>query len=79
MTEEDIKYYESLIDLTADPKWQALTEELKKEIWQIQGNILESATNEQQLYFAKGYTAALSTMVNLRENAKQVLDNKNEL
>lgn len=79
MTPQDIKYYESLIDLSAHPAWASFEEELRKEIWNIQGNILESAHTIEQLHFAKGYVAALAATANLRETAKSVLDNQDEL
>ena len=78
MTNEDIKYYEGIIDLTSHPRWESFSEEVKKEIWNIQGNVLESVNTVEQLHFAKGYAAALSATANLRETALKLLENKDE-
>lgn len=79
MEKKDIEYYEKLIDLTAHPEWETLVEEIKKEIWGIQGNVLESASSWEQVKWTQGYVAALAAMSNLRDTAKQILENSNEL
>lgn len=79
MTKEDREYYEMLIDLTADPKWQKFKAEIEKEIYQIQANVLDAIKTEQELYYAKGYAAAMATFVNLRETSKKVLEMADEL
>ena len=78
MNEQDVKYYEGLIDLTAHPRWADFVEEIKKEIWSIQGNVLESVSTVEQLHFSKGYVAGLAATANLRETAEKVLENQGE-
>lgn len=70
---EDKKYYEDIIDLTSHPAWPKLIEEINKEIYHLQANALESIKTTEELFFAKGYAAALAATANLRDTAKRVL------
>ena len=79
MEQQDKKYYEDIIDLTGHPAWPKFVEEIKKEIWAIQGNALESINTVEQLHFAKGYVAALAATANLRETAKALIENEDVL
>jgi hypothetical protein len=79
MNTEDRKYYEDIIDLTAHPAWPKLIAEINKEIWALQGSALESIKSVEELYFAKGYAAALAATANLRDTAKRILDSEEQL
>lgn len=71
---EDYKYYEDIIDLTSHPAWPKLVEEMHKEIYNLQCGALDNIKTVEELYFAKGYAAALSATATLRENARRVMD-----
>ena len=74
MDEQTKKYYEGIIDLTAHPAWNSMVEEIHREIYNLQAGALESIKTERELYFAKGYAAALAATANLRDTAKRILD-----
>lgn len=78
MNEEDIKYYEDVIDLTGHPAWERLVLEMHKEIYNIQSQALESIKTIEELYFAKGYASALAATANLRDTARRVLEEGND-
>jgi hypothetical protein len=71
---QDTKYYEDIIDLTAHPAWPKLVEDIHKEIYYLQAGALDNLKTIEELYFAKGYAAALAATANLRDTAKRVLD-----
>lgn len=73
MKGNDYKYYEDIIDLTGHPAWTKLVEEIHKEIYNLQAGALDSIKTVEELYFAKGYAAALAATANLRDTAKRVL------
>jgi len=68
MHRQDQQYFEAIITLTGYPEWEILVEELKKEIYQTQANVLENSTTWDQVCAAKGWAAGLAYLVNLREN-----------
>lgn len=78
MNEQDKQYLDKLLTLTGTPEWKALCEELSKEIYQHQCNILESAQNWDQVVFTKGWCAALAYIINTRDLTKQVIENNLE-
>lgn len=74
MNEQDRKYYEDVIDLTAHPTWKVLVDEMHKEIYNLQCNALDNVKTIEELFFAKGYAAALAATANLRDTATRVLN-----
>lgn len=66
---EDDVFLENMISLTANKEWGELTDELKKEIYQNQANILENAKGWDAVVFAKGWCAALAYIISLRERS----------
>jgi hypothetical protein len=76
--EADQKYYEQMLTLTGQPEWDVLVEELRKEIYQTQANLLENSQNWDQVCAAKGWCAALAYLINLRPRIKmQVQESEN--
>lgn len=78
MNEQDKEYLDQLLSLTGTSEWKALCEELGKEIYQHQSNLLENAQNWDQVVFTKGWCAALAYIINTRDLTKQVLENNQE-
>jgi len=68
MNAKDQAYFESISTLTSYPEWAILVEELKREIYQTQSNILQSANDWDTFNVAKGWAGGLAYIINLREN-----------
>jgi hypothetical protein len=76
--EGDRRLLESRLGMTGTPEWNDFIEELKKEIYQHQANILENAANWDQVVFTKGWCAALAYIINTREKTKIEIDQLEE-
>ena len=64
------KWEEDMITLTGYPEWATLKDELTRQIYQAQGNLLENATNWDDVMFGKGWCKAFAYIINLRDNTK---------
>jgi hypothetical protein len=73
------EYYEDIIDLTSHPAWPKFKEEVLKEIYHLQAGTLDNIKTVEELYFAKGYAAALAATAHLRETAKALLEQTDAL
>jgi hypothetical protein len=78
MDQYDQAYYEKMITLTGYPEFHDWTEEIKKEIYQLQANVLQSSKSWEQVCFAKGYAAGLSAVINLRSTTLATKKNAEE-
>lgn len=72
MDRADKKFYEAVINITADPAWADIVKDIKAEIYQIQAGSLE-ATNWDAVCEARGYAKGLARIVNLRDDAIRIL------
>ena len=72
------KHFEDMMTLTGYPEWKQLADELKKEVYQTQANTLQSAESWDQVCFAKGWSAGLAYIINLRENTLKAEKNAKE-
>jgi hypothetical protein len=67
-------FYDRMLTLTGSPEWDALVEEIKKEIYQHQANVLENANNWDSVVFTKGWCGALAYIMNLRSRIEAELE-----
>ena len=74
MEKIDEVFLTNMISLTANKEWGEFTDDLKKEIYQHQANILENAANWDQVVFTKGWCAALAYIISLRERTKIAIE-----
>jgi hypothetical protein len=70
MERANSKYYEKIIQLTAYPEWKDLVVELEKEIYQLQSNALDEATDFPDLCERRGFAKGLAYLVNLRADTE---------
>jgi hypothetical protein len=68
------EYFEKLISLTANPEWVEFVEELKKEIYQEQANVFDSAQSWDDVQYKKGWCEALNYVITTRDRAKTYLE-----
>lgn len=73
------QFKEAMLTLTGSPEWDMLLDELKKEIYQHQANLLDNAKNWDSVVFTKGWCSALAYIVTLRDRTKamQEVDDAN--
>lgn len=65
---------ERLSNYLSAHEWDEIKEELKKEIYQTQANLLDSAKDWDSVCRAQGYCQALAMIINLREIQQSYLD-----
>ena len=74
MNHEQKVFVDAVISLTANKEWDVLTEELKKEIYQHQANLLDNAKSWDDVVFTKGWCGTLAYIITLRQQAKTILE-----
>lgn len=66
-TDADKVFSEQMITLTSYPEFKVWVEETRKEIYQLQANLLQNSKNWDQVCFVKGLASGLMQIINLRE------------
>jgi hypothetical protein len=73
--EIDRTYDEAMLTLTGSKEWDLLKDELIKEIYQMQCNLIDNCKNWDQFVYTKGWAECLAYIIRLRERTKASMEN----
>ena len=73
--EGDQVFQEAMLGMTGSKEWEMFINELAKEVYNNQANLLENAQNWDQVVFAKGWNACLAYIINTRDRITLEIQN----
>lgn len=72
-------YNEAILDVTGGTSWDIVKKGLEADIYNIQAQVLDTATSWEQVCEMRGFAKGLAFIMNIRENTKQAMQQNETL